>query len=318
MDDVEQIATEDLGAMDTPLPGGGRFFPSLLGIEGALKSQRFTLDKEAILLGRDMGADILLRDPKTSRWHSRVVYENFGNPGQPPCCRVFDVGSTNGTHVNDERVGVEGRVLKDKDRIRIGHSVFAFFVHDEDDESLDRKLNEMITRDPVTGLLNMQVFRRVVHRETVRAKRYRRDLTLLLIGVDSLNNVRAAHGRAAGDTVLHHIATLLKRHYRANDLLARDKGDEIALLLPETDVAGADLVAERTCRAVSSEPVRYGAKEIPVTVCVGVADWSWEMGSADALMLRAEAALHRAQENGAGTTSHPPATPTTIVDSNTR
>ena len=315
MDEVEKLATEDLSAINVPLPGGGRLFPSLLGMEGALKGQYFPLDKEAMLLGRDLGADILLRDPKTSRWHSRLVYENFASPDDPPCCRVFDVGSTNGTHVNDERVGVEGRLLKDGDRIRIGHSVFAFLVHDAGEESLDRKVENMVTRDPVTGLLNSQVFRRVVHRETVRAHRYQRDLTLLLIGVDSLSNLRAAHGRAGADAALCHVAALLKQLSRTTDLVARHKDDEMAVLLPEANVAGADLVAGRVCQAIADEPARHGTKGISVTVCAGVAGCSSETESVDSLMLRAETALHQAREKGPGSTSHASTSTTTVIES---
>ena len=121
-------------------PGGPRRYPVLIVLEGKQQNLRITLDKEEMVLGRDLNLDITVEDGLASRRHARLVYANIDRDQEIPDCRIFDEKSTNGTFVNEERVDPEGAWLSDRDRIRIGHTIFGFFIRDEEEIRLDLEL----------------------------------------------------------------------------------------------------------------------------------------------------------------------------------
>jgi pSer/pThr/pTyr-binding forkhead associated (FHA) protein len=112
----------------------------LIVLEGKQQNLRITLNQEEMVLGRDMSSDIIVEDGLASRRHARLVYANIDRDQEIPDCRLFDEKSTNGTFVNEERVEPDGAWLSDRDRIRIGRTVFGFFIRDEEEIRLDLKL----------------------------------------------------------------------------------------------------------------------------------------------------------------------------------
>jgi diguanylate cyclase len=153
--------------------------------------------------------------------------------------------------------------------------------------------------EPKTGLYNMRHFRAVLSQELERAKRFDRPLAVLVVDVDHLRAVNTAHGHLAGDRALKNVAEALGRATREYDIAARFGGDEFCVLLPETDLAGAVIVADRIRAFVemSSDP--------RVTVSVGVAAQFGGEQTPEDLIGLADRAAYRAKFSGQNSVSLP-------------
>ena len=286
---------EELRAISPP----GRQFPMLLGLEGPLKGRRFVLDKQVISIGRDMLADILLMDNRASRQHSRIICADTQQKDEAPACRLFDAGSTNGTFLNQKKVGAGGAPLADADHIQIGRTVFGFHIRSDRDVRAEETFEVLAAQDEVTGLFNKNTFNRILAREVERARRYQRHLSLLLLGLDSLSDVSERYGPAARNTLLRKIGFVLTQSLRAQDI-AGSIGPkyEMAILLPETPPQGALLTAQRLCKEVADEVLQPWDIHIRSSASIGVAMLNWDSGSQENLMQAASRALESAQNQG--------------------
>ena len=154
--------------------------------------------------------------------------------------------------------------------------------------------------EPKTGLYNMRHFAGVVSQELQRAGRFDRPLALLMIDVDHLREVNTTHGHVGGDRALRSVAASLRTATREYDIAARFGGDEFCVLLPETELEGALIVADRI-RALVEE-----ASEPPITVSIGVAAHRGGAIAPDELIALADRAAYRAKFSGRNTVAVPP------------
>lgn len=287
-------APMDLPASGETLPGDpdqeeAGLRPALLVIEGPNRGQRFALDKHVIAIGRTMSADIVVKDSKSSRHHARILYTNFDKPGQEPDCRVFDTGSTNGTFVNGKRVEARGVLLVNRDRIRTGKTVFGYFSNRARSDAEDSGISVQ-THDESTGLFNLAIFERMLHREVERAKRYQRPLSVLLATVrGEIMEQRSASER--GEACLRAVAPHVSGVLRAHDLCARVGQDRIGAVMPETDIDGAAVVAERICEIVEAQRFQCMEQEAKLHVSVGVAELEWDIDTPQKLLEHAASAM---------------------------
>ena len=157
--------------------------------------------------------------------------------------------------------------------------------------------------DELTQLANRRTFTAAGTRELARARRSHRSLAIALIDVDDFKWVNDTFGHAAGDDVLRAVAEMLRTQTRTIDLAARYGGDEFALLLPETDIAGALEAAERFHVALAARTLGDG-DTLPtgVTASVGVA--AGVEPTLDELIAAADRALYRAKQAGKNRTAH--------------
>jgi diguanylate cyclase (GGDEF)-like protein len=125
--------------------------------------------------------------------------------------------------------------------------------------------------DDLTGLASLSVFRVALAFELERSKRYKTPLALLLLDLDDFKQVEDRYGRSAGDETLRSVADVVTELLPADGFAARTGRDEFALLLPDTDLAGAAEVAERVRAGHEDVDVRYGHALFRVTASVGVA-----------------------------------------------
>jgi diguanylate cyclase (GGDEF)-like protein len=138
-----------------------------------------------------------------------------------------------------------------------------------------QKLVELATIDDLTQLYNRRYFFERFNQEMERAKRYERPLSCILMDIDHFKRVNDTYGHLAGDMVLTDIARILKNHCRQSDLAGRYGGEELIVLLPETDFAGAMIIAERIREIIEKyEAVNGKGLVIQVTVSMGVASLS--------------------------------------------
>jgi diguanylate cyclase (GGDEF)-like protein len=154
--------------------------------------------------------------------------------------------------------------------------------------------------EPKTGLYNMRHFTGVLSQELQRAARFDRPLALLMIDVDHLRDVNTAHGHMGGDHALRAVAGSLLSATREYDLAARFGGDEFCVLLPETDLEGALVVAERIRSLVAQ------TRKPPITVSVGVAAHRGGAITPGELIALADRAAYRAKFSGRNTVAVPP------------
>ncbi|HKO94680.1 MAG TPA: GGDEF domain-containing protein, partial [Polyangiaceae bacterium] len=124
--------------------------------------------------------------------------------------------------------------------------------------------------DALTGLRNRRAFQQQMAVEMARSNRYGSALGLLLLDVDHFKAINDGRGHAAGDRVLSLLGTLLRDQLRTPDIPARWGGEEFVIALPNTDLAGAEVVAERLRVAVAKAVIEHAGKAIAVTISVGV------------------------------------------------
>ncbi len=162
------------------------------------------------------------------------------------------------------------------------------------------RLYEMVITDEKTGVRNYHYFRIRLGEEFERARRYVKDLALVMIDIDDFKAANDAHGPLVGDAALKEVAQLIVEGQRSIDVVARYGGEEFALILPETSRDAALAAAERV-RARCAEHTFMGAsgKPISLTVSCGVAVYpAAELASKEDLIRRADQALYRAKRSG--------------------
>lgn len=161
------------------------------------------------------------------------------------------------------------------------------------------ELERLANTDPLTGLANRRHFMEGLARELDRSDRYEHPLSLVVLDLDRFKSVNDTHGHAAGDAVLRSAGRTLESVCREVDLPARTGGEEMALLLPETDREGARAVAERVrTRIERTEHTSPDGESFGVTASVGVAEAGPSARTPEQLLRRADEALYRAKEKG--------------------
>jgi diguanylate cyclase (GGDEF)-like protein len=164
------------------------------------------------------------------------------------------------------------------------------------------QMTELAHTDSLTGLANRRWLLELLEREFLRARRYRRPLSLIYLDLDGFKEVNDGFGHLFGDGLLRSAARSMQAVLRAADLLARIGGDEFAILLPETDLAGADKVAGKLRRALASTTRPYGAALPPLTFSAGICQMRETDRTIDDLILRADDAQYLAKSSGRGET----------------
>lgn len=153
---------------------------------------------------------------------------------------------------------------------------------------------ELSRHDPLTGLANRRAFDAFLLENFNLARRHRHALSLVLLDIDWFKSYNDAYGHPAGDEVLKAVGTLLASLVRATDLVARIGGEEFALVLPETGLAGAVVLAE----CIRAEVERSNSFKRKVTVSVGLVAMAKNTSSIAALMQECDVALYRAKAAG--------------------
>ncbi len=152
--------------------------------------------------------------------------------------------------------------------------------------------------DPLTGIANRRGFDERYARVIDETDRYGGTAALVLMDIDHFKRVNDTYGHDAGDTVLKAVAAVLAEGRRTVDLAARLGGEEMVVLLPQTDAAGAREVAERLRRRIEGLAVRTTVGEVRVTASFGVGEYAARVGTAAAVVERADQALYAAKRNG--------------------
>ena len=156
------------------------------------------------------------------------------------------------------------------------------------------ELQRLSVTDGLTGLVNHRTMMQRLKEETLRAERNKRPFAVIMADVDNFKAFNDTFGHPAGDDVLKRVAALLRESTRTIDCVARYGGEEFAVVLPETDGAGALEVAERMRTRVEAEPFEQRA----ITLSIGIAEYPADADKSEMVIAVADAALYAAKRSG--------------------
>lgn len=253
--------------------------------------RRYSLLDRVLVIGRGDDAGIRIQDGSVSRRHVQVEPTSGGY-------QVSDLGSTNGTFVNDQLVS-EARTLLDGDYVRVGNCLFRFLAGGNLEAHYHEEIYRLTIIDALTETFNVRYFNEFLEREVTRSQRHARPLSLLMFDVDRFKTFNDTNGHLCGDFVLRELSRRVKEVIRKEDLFARYGGEEFAAVLVETQANRAVEAAERIRKSVADSPFTYESQQLSLTVSVGVActDGSPDIGPTE-LVAMADEKLYEAKNGG--------------------
>jgi diguanylate cyclase (GGDEF)-like protein/PAS domain S-box-containing protein len=181
-----------------------------------------------------------------------------------------------------------------------GETAYCLVIRDISDkrEAIDKRRKSVFC-DDLTGVANRRAFFEAAELELTRNRRTPRPTALILFDADHFKRINDRHGHPAGDCVLRQLGMALSTTFRQVDVVARVGGEEFAVLLPSSTLAGATVVAERLRQLVASQPAMCDGVPIAYTVSAGIAAIEeGENVDLDTLIKRADQALYAAKANG--------------------
>ena len=257
--------------------------------EQGLLGKRYVLDKSPIRIGRGADNQIVLEGDSVSRRHCHFDLRH----GQ--WC-IVDDGSTNGTFLNEEQVKGAG-VLSNGDRVKVGPTILKYLSGLDAEAKYHEEIYRMTIVDGLTQIHNKRYLFEALEKELIRARRYDRQLSLLIFDIDYFKNINDQYGHLAGDHVLRELARIVQERIRRDEVFARYGGEEFVIVLPETPLAGGVALAENLRGRVETHPFSFQGERIPVTISVGCAMLGEEKAAAD-LIQRADDKLYEAKRGG--------------------
>ena len=261
----------------------------LVVIYGSELGKKYNLNAPSLVIGRSSKCDIQIDQESISRNHTKIV-----NTGKSILIR--DLGSTNGTYVNDEPI--DEYVMRDGDLIKIGRTIFKFLTGGNIENAYHEEIYRLTTIDGLTQIFNKRYFLETLEREIARSHRYRRELSLVMFDIDHFKKINDTYGHLAGDYVLKHLAQTVKTRIRREDCFARYGGEEFSIVLPEIDGLNAKPFAEKIRQLVEATDFKFENTSMPITISMGVATLDMDSTDPQALIKRADDRLYEAKSSG--------------------
>src|ERR1700674_5880697 len=183
------------------------------------------------------------------------------------------------------KVKLSGRGIYDEHGDCVGHEIIAIDITEQ--RTLEEQLRHQASSDSLTGLANHRRLFETLHAEICRSQRTKREFALVLLDLDGLKEINDRYGHLAGDRALCRLAHTLADCCRSVDTAARQGGDEVGLVLPETGIAAAILVGHRICDLAAKD-----AEEPRLSVSVGVVSYPKDADTIATLLCAADKALY--------------------------
>ena len=261
----------------------------------------YNFSQHFIRIGRDKKNTIQLDDLKVSKQHCEISVIKTDDLEQ---IVIKDLGSTNGTYVNNELI--RQRILSSGDKITIGETVFRFNYNDEIEEEYHSKLFNFAAFDALTGVYNRRYILNELEKQRKIAKRNDRVFSIVVIDIDDFKHVNDTFGHHAGDEYLKQVAFIIRHSLREQDISGRLGGEEFLILLPETNLDGAFHLANRIRKRIEETELIYQNNTINATISAGVSQYKLgttdavasTISSTDQLFQQADEALYRAKNSG--------------------
>ena len=167
-------------------------------------------------------------------------------------------------------------------------------------KKVNEQLREMAFRDGLTGLYNHRYFQDLMDNELSRSKRYNKSFSLMILDLDHFKKINDEYGHPVGDVVLKEVSKAIENTIRDSDAAARYGGEEFAIVLPETELKGAAILAERLRKAIEQLEIDTNGCRIDVTVSVGVTCYhpSTNKKEKSEILAEADNALYNSKNKG--------------------
>jgi diguanylate cyclase (GGDEF)-like protein len=247
------------------------------------------LVETAVTIGREQ-VGMILHDGGISRVHAAV--ERRGE-------RYFirDLGSTNGTMVNGERLEAE-RLLEEGDKIFLGQTVVKFTVVDATEADYLRQVATLVGTDDLTGLMSKHRFDAAFKEAFRTARAAQAPLSALMMDMDGLKAVNDRHGHHAGADTIRRVGVLIGTLLHGRGEACRFGGDEFSAFLFGATLEGARQAGEQIRQGVESLSLAWRGERLAVSISVGIAALDAETHDAGGLLHDADLALYRAKAAG--------------------
>jgi len=266
--------------------------PALIIYDGDEIGGLHSLTADVTIIGRTAGCDIVIPESRVSRRHA-VIRRVAAGSGD---FEVVDLGSTNGTFVDGERV--EQMHLQRGHKVAIGGRILKFEEVDRTDIAYQSRIVQMIHLDELTGLLTKRSLFRALETELVRTERYKHPLSVLMMDLDHFKQVNDTFGHLVGSHCLSQVGALIREATRVTDVNGRYGGEEFVSFLPETDTGAAMVVAERVRETLAGKTFEYQETRYGVKISIGVATYPSHGKTVESLVQAADKALYRAKSTG--------------------
>jgi diguanylate cyclase (GGDEF)-like protein len=213
--------------------------------------------------------------------------------------RARVAGGRDVDYVGVVSIGRKGFAFSEEERELFAYLIGQAVVSIENVD-LHEAVQQQAVTDELTGLVNVRRFQEQLDQEIERSGRFGTPLSLVMIDIDNFKSVNDTYGHQQGDLVLIEVARTLRRLSRDVDVPARYGGEEMAVILPQTDLPGAEQQAERMRAAIEGMQIHRldGRGTLPITASFGVASFPGEGREKGALIGAADAALYRAKRAG--------------------
>lgn len=289
----KRVAETVIAQPTMPPPGGqsrgaGAGF-KLVMIAGPHIGQEIPLEGSPVDVGRE-DCTVTIESDLLSRKHYAI--EPAG-----ATYRVRDLGSTNGTFVNNQRI--DTHPLAPGDLVKAGGVVFKFMEAGAVEARYHEEMAKRVSTDALTGARNKRYFDEEFGKAVYQAAVKKQPLCLVVLDIDFFKKVNDSYGHAAGDHVLIEVCKLIDSLMRTRDIFARVGGEEFAIILPDTASAVARGAAEIIRGTVEMSEIAFDGTAIPITLSLGVAELDLaNMETADVFYQRADARLYAAKDGG--------------------
>jgi diguanylate cyclase (GGDEF)-like protein len=160
------------------------------------------------------------------------------------------------------------------------------------------RAEELSITDSLTGVYNYRYLRSALDKEVARARRFGEKFSIIMLDVDHLKDYNDLHGHLRGSEVLRRLAQLVLAQLRGADVVAKYGGDEFVVILPQTDRAGAGILAERIRSAIEQHEFPGESESMKITSSMGIAQFPEDGESTRELLDVADAALYQAKRTG--------------------
>jgi len=272
--------------------------PALVFLTGDLLAVPIPLEREEVILGRALEADVRINDAKVSRQHARITTISEDNLTK---YLLTDLESRNGTFLNGQRITRE--ILQNGDKVTIGENILRFDLLDEIDREYQRQIRRLVSHDDLTGLLSSRSFFSELRREAAQATQENRPFCVLMIDIDHFKIVNDTFGHLTGSKTLEEIGSCITRMLRSGDVAARFGGEEFAAFLLDAEITQGLVAAERIRLEIENQAfsvIRQGkaAETHHITASVGVASFPTDSSDPIELVEMADSALYRAKREG--------------------
>ncbi len=261
----------------------------LIQIYGDALGRKYELYDPICTIGRDPQNEVVLDSDSVSRRHAILELCDAGR-------LIRDLDSTNGTYLND--IQIRSAVLSNGDLIKVGDTIFKYLSGSNVESLYHEEIYNMTISDGLTQISNKRFLMDHLDKEFSRAKRYDRQLSIVMFDLDHFKDVNDQYGHLTGDYVLKELAVILKKRIRKEEVFARYGGEEFVVVLPESDRESAFQFGEILRSMVEEHIFEFEGQPLRVTISVGIGTLQTAMETISDLIKQADEFLYEAK--GAG------------------